>query len=70
MKYLPCPGHQEPVRQMTQEQNALIDLMPDLNATAEEARARMLADGVRPEDNLFSCGIIADRDIEYFAEKE
>ena len=36
----------------------------DPNATAEESRALIFASGVRPEDNLFSCGIISARDGE------
>jgi hypothetical protein len=39
-----------------------IGFTPIVDATPEQSRALMLADGVRPEDNLFSCGIISARD--------
>ena len=52
------------LKQKIQEQNALIGLIHDPSATAEQARAMILAEGVRPEDNIFSCGIIAIRDEE------
>ncbi len=50
------------LQRMVQEQNTAIGLVRDPYATAEEAQELILADGVRPEDNLFSCGIIAARD--------
>ncbi len=52
------------LRKIVEEQNARIGLEYDPTATAEEARALILAEGVRPEDNVFSCGIIAARDEE------
>jgi hypothetical protein len=36
--------------------------VPDPTATAEKAREMIEACGVRPEENLFSRGIIAARD--------
>jgi hypothetical protein len=36
----------------------------DPEATAQQSREFALEDGVRPEDKLFSCGIIAARDEE------
>jgi len=44
--------------------NAEIGLEYDPTATAEESRRPILADGVLPEDNLFSCGIISARNEE------
>jgi hypothetical protein len=44
------------------EQEAKIGLTPDPTATPQRARERMIAYGVRPEDNIGSCGIIAARD--------
>jgi len=56
------------VRRIVAEQNAAIGFVPDPTATAEKAQA-MVAEllrvkGLRPEDNIFSCGIIAARDGE------
>jgi hypothetical protein len=34
----------------------------DPGATAQRSRRLMLEQGVKPEDNLFSCGIIGSRD--------
>lgn len=54
----------EQLKKIMQEQHALMGLVYDPTATAEKSRAMILAEGVRPEDNLFSCGIIAARDEE------
>ena len=42
-------------------QNRAIGLVRAPDATAEQSRALILAEGVLPEDNLFSCGIISAR---------
>ena len=47
-----------------EKQRELMGLVYDPTATAEQSRALILAQGVRPEDNLFSCGIIEARDEE------
>jgi hypothetical protein len=52
------------LRQMAEELNARIGLQYAPTATPEQARARIEAEGVRPEDNLFSCGILAAREEE------
>jgi hypothetical protein len=52
------------LQQLVAEQNALIGLVRDPTATAAESRAMILAEGVRPEENLFSCGIISARNEE------
>jgi hypothetical protein len=52
------------IQQLMREINQQIGLEHDPMATAEKAREMILADGVKPEDNLFSCGIIAARDEE------
>jgi hypothetical protein len=44
------------------EQHARMGFVKDPTATAEQARELILADGVRPEDNLFSRGIIEARE--------
>jgi hypothetical protein len=49
---------------MAEEMNAQIGLRCDPKATPEEARRLIEAEGVRPEDNAFSCGILAARDEE------
>lgn len=45
-------------------QNAAEGFVPDPTATHEGVRAQMRALGIRAEDNIFSCGIIAARDEE------
>ena len=46
------------LRAFMAEVNARMGFVPDPSATAEEAQALILADGVRPEENLFSRDII------------
>ena len=50
------------LREIVAEQNAQMGFVPDPTATAQKARAMMIAFGIRPEDNLGSCGIIAARE--------
>ena len=45
-------------------QNAKMGFVPDPNANAEMAQQIMLDEGIRAEDNIFSCGIIAARNEE------
>jgi hypothetical protein len=52
------------LRKIVKEQNELIGFTPDPSATPEKAQEMTLALGIRPEDNLLSCGIIAARDEE------
>lgn len=52
------------LQRMVAEQYATAGLVYDPTATAEQARLLIMEDGVRPEDNLFSCGIIAAREQE------
>jgi hypothetical protein len=52
------------IQKIVAEQNELMGFVKDPSATAEKAQEMMLALGIRPEDNLFSCGIIAARDEE------
>ena len=52
------------VRKIVDGQNAKIGFVPDPTATPERAQQLILALGIKPEDNLFSCGIIAARDEE------
>jgi len=52
------------VRKIVDEQNVKAGFVPDLTATAESAQQLILALGIKPEDNLFSFGIIAARDEE------
>lgn len=58
----------EEIRRIVAEQNALSGFVPDPTATPQRARARseecLRAAGLRPEDNIFSRGIIAARDEE------
>lgn len=62
MEQLPFLADKEELRRIVAEQNAKTGFVPDPTATAQRARAKMLAQGVRPEDNLGSCGIIAARE--------
>lgn len=50
------------LKAIMEEQNALMEFVPDPTATPESIRAQMRALGIRAEDNIFSCGIIAARD--------
>ena len=50
--------------------NAQMGFVPDPDATAVKARALMLAEGIRPEDNLFSRDIIRARYPEEFGEDD
>jgi hypothetical protein len=50
------------IQRVIKEQHARMGFVRDPTATAERARELILADGVRPEDNLFSKGIIEARE--------
>ncbi len=50
------------IQKLVAEQNAKMGFVKDPAATAEKAQEMMLALGIRPEDNIFSCGIIAARE--------
>jgi len=52
------------LKRLALEINRQIGLEFDPEATADKARERILADGIDPDDNRFSCGIIAARDEE------
>jgi hypothetical protein len=51
----------EKIRKIVAETYARMGIEPDPTATAEKAREMMLAQGVRPEENLGSRLIMADR---------
>lgn len=51
----------EQLRRVMDDVNRLLGIVHDPTATAEQARAMMLADGIRPEDNAFSREIIRMR---------
>jgi hypothetical protein len=50
------------IQRVVAEQNREMGFVKDPTATAERAQEMMLALGIRPEDNLFSSGIVAARD--------
>ena len=50
------------IQRLVAEQTKIMGLPDDPTATAQKARAMMLALGIRPEDNEFSQGIIAARE--------
>ena len=62
---LPFQSHiadKQALRKLVAEQNAILNIVVDPKATPEKVRAMMTGLGIRAEDNLFSCGIIAARD--------
>jgi hypothetical protein len=46
------------LRAVVAELNEQMGIVHDSAATAERARAMMLEDGVRPEDNILTCELI------------
>ena len=50
------------LRQAVAEQNAKVGFIPDPTATAEQAQHLMKEQGVRAEDNIGSCAILAERE--------
>ncbi len=54
----------KPIQRIVAEQNEKMGFVPDPTATPAKARAMMRRLGIRAEDNIFSCGIIAARDEE------
>lgn len=52
------------IQKIVTEQNRRMGFVPDPTATPEKAQAMTQALGIRLEDNLLSCGIIAARDEE------
>ena len=48
--------------QIVLDLNKEMGFIPDENATPQKAREMMIALGIRPEDNLGSCGIISARE--------
>ena len=52
------------IQKIVAEQNERMGFVKDPTATPQKAQEMMLALGIRPEDNIFSCGIIAARDEE------
>jgi hypothetical protein len=51
----------EMIRRVVAETNAKMGFVPDPTATGEKAQELIEASGVRPEDRLFSRGIIEER---------
>ncbi len=49
------------IQKIVAEQNERMGFIPNPEATPEKVQEMMLALGIRPEDNIFSCGIIAGR---------
>lgn len=54
------------IQQIVAEQNLKMGFAPDPTVTAEQAQAAveecLRLNGFRPEDNIFSCGIITARE--------
>ena len=54
--------NKEAVRKLIADDNEAAGFVPDLSRTPEQVQESMAANGIRAEDNIFSCGIIAMRD--------
>ena len=54
----------EALRQIFEAQDKITGFVYDPSATPQKARELMLAQGIRPEDNSFSCEIIRMREGE------
>lgn len=52
------------LRRILEEQDKLTGFVVDPTATPQKAREMMIAQGIRPEDNEFSCEIRRMRDGE------
>lgn len=52
----------EALMRILAQQDALTGFVPDRTMTIQEVRAQMIAEGVRPEDNIASCEIIQQRE--------
>ena len=58
----PAPGkpmvaNKAVLRRILEEQDRQVGFVLNVNATPQEARELMIAQGIRPEDNAFSCEI-------------
>ncbi len=53
----PMVANKAALRQILEAQDRQTGFVPDPNATPQKARALMIAQGIRPEDNAFSCEI-------------
>jgi hypothetical protein len=51
-----------PLQRILEEHDRLTGFVPDPSATPQKARQMMLADGVRPEDNIGSREIVRMRE--------
>jgi hypothetical protein len=58
----PPVADKEALKRLVAEVYATLGVSTDPAATPQMARALMLKDGVRPEDNSFSCAILTARD--------
>ena len=58
----PTIANKEELLRLLQTQYARLGVTFDPAATAQKARALALQDGVRPEENAFSCALIKARD--------
>ena len=55
-------ANKDEIMQLLAQVYVRLGIVYDPAATAQKSRALMLQDGVRPEDNAFSCALIAARD--------
>lgn len=53
----PMVANKAALRQILEAQDKQTGFVPDPTATPQKARELMIAQGIRPEDNAFSCEI-------------
>lgn len=53
----PMVANKAALRQILEAQDKQNGFVPDPTATPQKARELMIAQGIRPEDNAFSCEI-------------
>jgi len=57
----------EILRQHSSEMDALVGIVPDPTVTAETVQEMCLAQGIPPEENIGSRGIIAEREAQAYS---
>ena len=62
LKVSPLFGDKSLLRQIVAQQSARMGLEYDPAITPADSQRMILYEGVRPEDNLFSCGIVQARE--------
>ncbi len=63
-------SNKDEIRKLVAEVNERMGFVPDPTATPQKARAMMLAEGIRPEDNAFTSELMRMRYEEGYEEGE